>query len=462
MFKPAAICLLLALCISYLPLLYQLITRPPPRDPPAKYRVIQDFFSKDLQSRIIHKFRDVAPFTTAIDDQTSKYQNFGEGKARNPDGSCPHPYLVPSGHNRSECLLVSRMDVARHQILTGGFDGVKDFFDTQATRMMIFEKYWWDALEDDDFQELITHPKFLEASKDICGKDYPSVQPYEMLLAIQTPGQTSPLHLDSSFFYGASRFLYPLWLLVVMYESGLYEELKIPQIQAVTYVHNWSEVDFDRIQEPEEFPIGGDFLWYKDGTQYDPVLVPPLSGSAVFVDGTRTVHGSNIFKPNKKFNVLDKDKPHRLRFIINSNKDINQWEIDYLNVGKENSYDNDKWIPSGIVFNETDLRMAVIFRARCFESDLQRDNFDPRKEMNGISLDTIKENLKNDLITRGIITKSKIDEMDNLDFALLLMNKYLDLPLPIKQTWIPVNFCVITKFGEPWSWFEPLLKYICT
>ena len=136
MFRGAAICLLVALVLTYVPLLWRYATRPPPSDPSSKYRVIRDFFSDDLQSRILNKFRNVGPFTTSIDDQTSKYQNFGEGRLRNKDGSCPHPYLVPSSQNKSLCLLVSRMDVGRHQMITGGFDGTKDFFDTQQTRDM--------------------------------------------------------------------------------------------------------------------------------------------------------------------------------------------------------------------------------------------------------------------------------------------------------------------------------------
>lgn len=222
--------LLLAVLLSYLPLLYRNFSRTAPRSPPAKYRVLDDFFGADLHARIISKFKEVAPFETTIDDQTSKYQSFGEHMARNEDGTCPHPFLVPYKRNASQCVLVARMDVGRHQLLTGGWEGLKDTIERQATRMTIFEKYWWDALNEPEFQELVNHPSFQEAAKDICGKEFPIVQPYEMLLALQAPGSVSPLHLDSAFYIGASRFLFPLWLLVAMEESGLYKDRRIPQV----------------------------------------------------------------------------------------------------------------------------------------------------------------------------------------------------------------------------------------
>ena len=216
--------------------------RDPPKSPPSKYRVIKDFFSKDLQQRLITIYRKASPYVTAIDDQTAKYQHIGEAKPINKDGSCPHPYLVPD-KDRKVCQLVSRMDVGRHQLLTGGYEGHKDFFNRTATRMMIFEKYKWGYSQDQieaEFNELIYENKeFLDAAHDICGKERPVLQPYELLMAIQAPGQTSPLHLDSAFFHGASRFLFPLWLLVSMYESGIYEDRRIPQVQAVTYIHDW-------------------------------------------------------------------------------------------------------------------------------------------------------------------------------------------------------------------------------
>ena len=219
------------LLLSYTPLLYRNLVRQQPRSPPAKSRVLDNFFGEDLQAKIIMKFKQVGPFETAIDDQTSKYQSFGEHMPRNPDGSCPHPFLVPFKRNTSQCILVARMDVGRHQLLTGGWEGLKDTLERQTTRMTIFEKYWWDALNEPEFQELVNHPSFQDAAKDICGKDFPVVQPYEMLLALQPPGSVSPMHLDSAFYTGASRFLFPLWLLVAMEESGLYADRRIPQVR---------------------------------------------------------------------------------------------------------------------------------------------------------------------------------------------------------------------------------------
>ena len=49
-----------------------------------------------------------------------------------------------------------------------------------------------------------------------------------------------PLHIDAPYFLGASRFIYPQWLLAVMVMSGLFEEQFIHQVQVVAYFHEWA------------------------------------------------------------------------------------------------------------------------------------------------------------------------------------------------------------------------------
>ena len=68
---------------------------------------------------------------------------------------------------------------------------------------MIFEKYSFDAITNKNhinfktFNKLFESPHFVAAAKDICGDKRPVLQPYELLLAIQMPGQISPLHLGT-------------------------------------------------------------------------------------------------------------------------------------------------------------------------------------------------------------------------------------------------------------------------
>jgi hypothetical protein len=47
------------------------------------------------------------------------------------------------------------------------------------------------------------------------------------------------MHYDAPWFWGASRFTMPQWILVVMEQSKLWEPAVVRQLQGVAYLHNW-------------------------------------------------------------------------------------------------------------------------------------------------------------------------------------------------------------------------------
>ena len=47
---------------------------------------------------------------------------------------------------------------------------------------------------------------------------------------MQVPGQTVPLHIDGAYFWGATRFQMPQWLLAAMVFSGLFQDLFVDQV----------------------------------------------------------------------------------------------------------------------------------------------------------------------------------------------------------------------------------------
>lgn len=80
---------------------------------------------------------------------------------------------------------------------------------------------------------------------------------------LQVPGQQVATHYDVPWFYGASRFTLPQWLLVVMDRSGLWADRVVPQMQGVAYLHKWPK---------ERTNNGGNFFFYPAGP-YDRVEV---------------------------------------------------------------------------------------------------------------------------------------------------------------------------------------------
>ena len=61
---------------------------------------------------------------------------------------------------------------------------------------------------------------------------------------MQVPGQAVPMHYDSPWFWGASRFTMPQWLLVVMEQSKLWEPAVVRQLQGVAYLHDWKGAEY--------------------------------------------------------------------------------------------------------------------------------------------------------------------------------------------------------------------------
>ena len=192
---------------------------------------------------------------------------------------------------------------------------------------------------------------------------------------------------------------------------------------------------------------GGEFLWYDKGIHYDPVIIPPHGRSAVLVDGSTTVHGTTIFKPDVDFPVLDKDKPYEMEYIGDE-----QWRVYTKGGGEEH------------IWNSTDLRFAIVFRARCYRSEEERDGHDPKEEKD-LSVESIKKELVDDMIKNGRYGgegKGHEDESDNaLELALKFMDEYIHLPYPVKTAWIPFNYCMLPKADKSLAFLEPLLAYIC-
>jgi len=73
-------------------------------------------------------------------------------------------------------------------------------------------------------------------------------------------------HLDGVYFWGATRFQFPQWLLAAMKFSGMWEKEFVDQVQVVAYYHQWSDEGGKR---------KGDFAVYDDNTKA--IYLKPVS-----------------------------------------------------------------------------------------------------------------------------------------------------------------------------------------
>lgn len=325
--------------------------------------------------------------------------------------------------------MAGRVDIGRHYILSGGVQGRKEPYEDQVARLLSFGRYMFDYREYPIVAELFHSEIFQSAAKSVCPKDKQVLDPFQFNFIGQLPGQTVALHVDGVYFWGATRFQFPQWLLAVMQFSGLFQKEYVDQIQVVAYFHQWNATE----------QIGGEFVYW-DVNQDIPKKQLPLSRAGSIVDGSKVIHAATVYQPDKKAPKLDKSAQNILSYVS-----------------------DDRWTLSsnGKVIGEyvtDDIRWTIVYRARCFASEAEVKHFNNLPENEVMKLDEILNKLANDLIARGKLDKSfKLEEADKLDFAIKLLDEYIKYPLSPYAA-IPYNYCALGKL-QPW--LNPLLSLIC-
>lgn len=185
-------------------------------------------------------------YSSFTKDITSSIEHIGEARPRNSDGTCPHQFLVPCTSNPTLCILPSRFDIGYHYLKSGGPGGYKEKFQQLLSRTLSFGKFFlsgtdyelqksstakhFDLKKMPVLQALFASPSYLSSVSSICPA-HETLDPFQLGIIIQLPGQQLGVHLDVPWFFGANRLLLPQWLLVVMSESHLFDDIRVHQIQ---------------------------------------------------------------------------------------------------------------------------------------------------------------------------------------------------------------------------------------
>jgi hypothetical protein len=106
-------------------------------------------------------------------------------------------------------------------------------------------------------------------------------------------------------------------------------------------LHDWNVT--------REDTLSGQFLYYNENNQ-TPKAVPPLPLAGSAVDGSKTIHAAGVYNPEVNPPVMSKDKNNALFYIGEE-----LWEL----------REDDKILKQ---YPTKDLRMTIVYRARCFES----------------------------------------------------------------------------------------------
>ena len=378
------------------------------------------------------------------------YEHIGEATPQMQNGGCAHPFLTPAVGNNSECVLPGRVDVGRHFVQYGGPDAMREGHKSMVNRLSSFFRYHigMQSLNElsPDIKGMFEDEKFKGAATAVCPKHKQFLDPFQFNFVIQVPGQTVALHTDAPYFWGASRQLFPQWLLVVMTFSNLFKEQFIDQVQVVAYL---SKID---TTDPT---TGGQFLFYRDNEEsgeYDYASANYRAGNAV--DGSKVVHAARIYRPSAQVPTLPKDKESTLVYSGQGEEWLLQLE------GKTIA-----------TYKTDDLRISIVYRARCFAHEEERDAYHAQTGGNGgMQLEGVLRKLVDkmdaDEHEGGLFEGSKDNDragerkaglLENspekrLQLAIKLMDHYIRYPLPTREAapTVPLNYCALPKLLPGW------------
>mmetsp|Transcript_9042 Transcript_9042/g.25351 ORF Transcript_9042/g.25351 Transcript_9042/m.25351 type:complete len:438 (+) Transcript_9042:227-1540(+) len=396
----------------------------------------RDFISKDTGDQLMEMLKDMSVFPSVssyLKFYTCENEDTGEGVPIPEDGKCPHSFLLPNV-NRTKCVLPARIDVGKHFVTSGGVDGLKDSYETLVSRVSPFGAFLYDLTKYPVVQDLFSNKKFKRFAREVCPSDKQVLDPFQFNFIIQLPGQTVATHIDGVYFWGADRFMYPEWLLAAMKFSGLFEDRFIDQVQVVGYVHQWESAE-DR---------DGEFVYYTENADPEAVKPYPLAGSAV--DGSKTVHAAIVYRRDVEPPILDKSDDNELVFLEGE-----KWELRSNGVHRQ-------------YFSTDDLRISIVYRGRCFDSEETRIEYNKNPNARGnIALQTIYETLVDELIRRGDIAAEDRTKMlakeNRLELNLLIMDKFIKYPLPsITKAVNPYNHCALIRLFPD---LAPFLNLVC-
>jgi hypothetical protein len=110
-------------------------------------------------------------------------------------------------------------------------------------------------------------------------------------------------------------------------------------------------------------------------------------------------------------------------------------------------------------YQEDDLRISLVYRARCFASAQEAQRYANQPESEKMTLKGILETLYDDLVNNKIVSsREELDAMTIVDRAFLIMNTYVKYPLPPADVaLVPVNYCAL---GKKYPILNPLLKLL--
>uniref|UniRef100_A0AC35F9A6 Uncharacterized protein n=1 Tax=Panagrolaimus sp. PS1159 TaxID=55785 RepID=A0AC35F9A6_9BILA len=112
-------------------------------------------------------------------------------------------------------------------------------------------------------------------------------------------------------------------------------------------------------------------------------------------------------------------------------------------------------------YKTIDLRITVVYRAKCFENEETRDKYNAWYQTASDDqvrpVGEIVNELKEELVKRRGIESSIINSLNPVQLAIAFIEEFIPYPFPAKSV-IPYNYCIFIRLYPK---YEPYLRYLC-
>ena len=297
--------------------------------------------------------------------------------------------------------LGARADAARNFRRTGGRFGrsAEPFSVLQARTSYFRDEYaHGESIAAPGAELVLRNPALADAARGLYGMT--EIVPYIVYGNLLLPGQELGLHTDVPAFRGADRTEFPLWFLVVMRHSGLFEEWRIPVATAVAFVGGCP---------------GGEFVYYPDGPSQPPRQFDPASGSVVMFDADTVFHGvDRVMGDDSGVRSVKRAKKMRLLNIGDR-----QWAL------RTNFSDPKSDSGSHFTYGSDDIRFSASWKAYCFSDESDRQAWENHED--DLSKDLVVDSLVAELCERQALA-SEDHGLSDTELALVMIDTFIQFP----------------------------------
>ena len=292
--------------------------------------------------------------------------------------------------------LAPRADAGRNFVRTGGRmgRGGESADDLRARNDYFRESY---AVAGKSLvagaEAMLAHRGLAKAAQRLHG--HRIVEPQVVYANILLPGQELGLHTDVPEFRMTPGSNVPLWLRVVMRQSGKFERWRLRVATAVICVHECH---------------GGDFAYYPAGPDGPAATIQPSANSAVVLEAESLFHGVDTVGGDDAASP-----PVRGGSVLRYRGD-DTWDLVASDAEAE--------VPVAS-YASSEVRFSASWKAFCFESRSDRGSW--RDHTDDLRVEDVLPVLLEDMGSRGVLTDGG-SGLDDRELGLRLIDEYVHFP----------------------------------